>query len=91
MAAKLHEAGKTGVIWGELYSGFWAGANSTNPWWHNMVALLTETASAGLASTGSRSDPIPMGRRRLGEHRVPRSCGAAIHACCGHRPTCRLG
>ena len=51
MAAKLHEAGKTGVIWGELYSGFWAGANSTNPGGTTMVALLTETASAGLAST----------------------------------------
>ena len=59
MAAKLYEAGKTGVIWGELYSGFWAGANSTNPWWHNMVALLTETASADLATTvvQERADP----------------------------------
>ena len=51
MASKLHEAGKTGVIWGELYSGFWQGANNTNPWWHNMVALLTEVASADLASS----------------------------------------
>jgi hypothetical protein len=45
MAAKLHEAGKTGVIWGEQYTGFWQGANSTNPWWHNMIALLTEVES----------------------------------------------
>jgi hypothetical protein len=51
MAAKLHEAGKLGVLWGELYTGFWQGANSTNPWWHNMVALLTETASARMATT----------------------------------------
>ena len=50
MAAKLHETGKTGVIWGELYSAFWQGANNTNPWWHNQIALLTEVASAGLAS-----------------------------------------
>ena len=41
MAARLQEAGKAGVMWGEIYSGFWQGANSTNPWWHNMVALLT--------------------------------------------------
>lgn len=51
MAAKLHEANKSGVIWDDTYSGFWQGAISNNPWWHNMVALLTETASAGLART----------------------------------------
>jgi hypothetical protein len=51
MAAKLHEAGKTGVIWGEQYTGFWQGANSTNPWWHNMVALLTEVASSRIGTT----------------------------------------
>ena len=50
MAARLQEAGKPGVMWGEIYSGFWQGANSTNPWWHNMVALLTEVASARLAA-----------------------------------------
>ena len=50
MAARLHEAGKPGVLWGEIYSGFWQGANSTNPWWHNMVGLLSEVASARLAS-----------------------------------------
>jgi hypothetical protein len=50
MAARLQEAGKPGVLWGEIYSGFWQGANSTNPWWHNMVALLTEVASARVAS-----------------------------------------
>ena len=51
MATKLHEADKAGVIWGELYSGYWQGANNTNPWWHNMVALLTEVASADLATS----------------------------------------
>lgn len=51
MATKLHETDKSGVIWDDTYSGFWQGAISTNPWWHNMVALLTETASAGLART----------------------------------------
>ena len=50
MAARLHAADKPGVIWGELYSGYWQGANNTNPWWHNMVALLTEVASARLAT-----------------------------------------
>lgn len=50
MASKLHEFNKPGVIWGELYSGFWQGANNTNPWWHNIIALLTEVASADLAT-----------------------------------------
>ncbi len=50
MAVALHEADKPGVIWGEIYSAYWQGANNTNPWWHNMVALLTETASARLAT-----------------------------------------
>jgi hypothetical protein len=49
MAARLQEAGKTGVVWGEVYSGSWQGAGSTNPWWHNMVGLLSEVASTRLA------------------------------------------
>ena len=63
MAAKLHETGKRGVIWGELYSAFWQGANNTNPWWHNQIALLIEVASAGLASTvhQERADQAPRG------------------------------
>ena len=66
MAARLHEADKPGVIWGELYSAYWQGANNTNPWWHNMVALLTETASARLAA------PVDQDRASLREPgRVP--------------------
>ena len=76
MATKLHEVGKSGVIWGELYSGYWQGANSANPWWHNMVALLTEVASADVASpirqqlvsssasARSRADGLGTRRRR---------------------------
>ncbi|HXH05314.1 MAG TPA: M14 metallopeptidase family protein [Vicinamibacterales bacterium] len=65
MAARLHEAGKVGVVWGEQYTGFWQGANSTNPWWHNMVALLTEVASSRLATTlvQERADPDRPPRR----------------------------
>ncbi len=58
MAAKLHESELPGVIWGELYSGYWQGANNTNPWWHNMVGLLTEVASANLASP-VRQEQVP--------------------------------
>ena len=62
MASKLHEADKPGVIWGELYSGFWQGANNTNPWWHNMVGLLTEVASADLG-TPVRQQRVSASRR----------------------------
>ena len=61
MATKLHEAGKRGVIWGELYSAYWQGANNTNPWWHNMVGLLTETASARLATSVNQQRVQPPG------------------------------
>ncbi len=46
MAARLQAEGKTGVLWGETYSGYWQGANSTTPWWHNIVGMLSEVASA---------------------------------------------
>ena len=74
MASKLHEADKPGVIWGELYSGFWQGANNTNPWWHNMVGLLTEVASAELGTPVRQQRAGPYRRRRLprGESLGPR-------------------
>jgi hypothetical protein len=46
MAARLQGEGKSGVLWGETYSGYWQGANSTTPWWHNIVGVLSEVASA---------------------------------------------
>jgi len=64
MASRLHAADKAGVIWGELYSGYWQGANNTNPWWHNMVALLTEVASADIAS--------PVQQHRISDRRTAR-------------------
>jgi hypothetical protein len=69
MAAKLAEAGKTGVVWGEQYTGFWQGANSTNPWWHNMVALLTEVASSRLGTTILQEKADPSKPRPTGDTR----------------------
>ena len=46
MATRLHAEGKTGVLWGETYPGYWQGANSTTPWWHNIIGMLSEVASA---------------------------------------------
>jgi hypothetical protein len=71
MATRLAEAGKIGVVWGEQYTGFWQGANSTNPWWHNMVALLTEVASSRLGTTVVQevADPEHPPRPAEGEQR----------------------
>lgn len=70
MASKLHEADKPGVLWGELYSGYWQGANNTSPWWHNMVGLLTEVASADLAT--------PVRQQRVSPYRVQALRGGTL-------------
>ena len=69
MAARLLGEGKTGVLWGETYNGYWQGANSTTPWWHNVIGMLSEVASARPAGAvlqeparparGSLSAPAP--------------------------------
>lgn len=51
MASRLLEEGKPGVVWGEIYTGYWQGANSTTTWWHNIVGLLSEVASARPAAS----------------------------------------
>jgi len=61
MAAHVQASGRTGVLWGETYTGFWQGANSTAPWWHNIVGLLSEVAGARLAGPIDQepADPAP--------------------------------
>ena len=71
MAAKLHESDKPGVIWGDLYSGYWQGANNTNPWWHNIIGMLTEVASADLAS------PVRQERAAVSGSRITSTAGFA--------------
>jgi hypothetical protein len=50
MAKDLEEAGKTGVISGAYFTGWWEGASVQTPWWHNIVGILTELASVNIAS-----------------------------------------
>ncbi len=50
MAADLAAAGKTGVLTNAMYDNWWNGGNRTTPQRHNMVGVLTEAASARLAS-----------------------------------------
>jgi hypothetical protein len=50
MAAALAMNDKRGVVWGAIYDNWWQGGMRTTPQRHNIVAVLTETASANLAS-----------------------------------------
>ena len=87
MATRLQAEGKTGVLWGETYSGYWQGANSTTPWWHNIIGMLSEVASArpdqrGRAGSGacrarqSRAGHPIAGRSRRSWRRPP-TCSSA--------------
>ncbi len=48
--AALERAGKEGIIYGDQYTYWWEGAMAWAGWWHNMLGLLTEVASANLAT-----------------------------------------
>ncbi|MBZ5602196.1 MAG: hypothetical protein LAO79_07820, partial [Acidobacteriia bacterium] len=49
-AAALEADGKTGIIYNSTYTNFWQGAMAWVGWWHNEVGLLTEVASARIAT-----------------------------------------
>jgi hypothetical protein len=49
-AAALEAEGKTGISYNSTYTNFWPGATAWTGWWHNEVGLLTEAASARIAS-----------------------------------------
>jgi hypothetical protein len=46
----LEENGKTGVVYGELFTGWWPGTSIMTPWWHNQVGILFELASVQIAT-----------------------------------------
>ena len=50
MATELQERGKTGVVFKAIYDNWWQGGNRTTPYRHNVVGILTEAASAKIAS-----------------------------------------
>src|SRR5579875_810734 len=49
-AAALEAEGKEGIIFNSTYTNFWQGAMAWAGWWHNEVGLLTEVASARIAT-----------------------------------------
>ncbi len=50
MSYRLEEAGKTGVGHDMIYDSYWPGGTRNTAWWKNVVGLLTEVASARIAS-----------------------------------------
>jgi hypothetical protein len=50
MYRSLHEAGFSGVGYDANYTAWWQGGFLRGAWFHNMVGMLTEVASANLAS-----------------------------------------
>lgn len=58
-AAALEAAGKEGIIYNSTYTNFWQGAMAWSGWWHNQVGLLTEVASARIASPIEQRRALP--------------------------------
>src|SRR5262249_45796265 len=56
-AAALEAAGKEGIIYNATYTNFWEGALAWTGWWHNQIGLLTEVASARIASPTGQARP----------------------------------
>jgi hypothetical protein len=50
MAESEEEAGHSGVAQNILYTSWWEGNSLQQPWFHNMVSVLTEAASPNVAS-----------------------------------------
>jgi hypothetical protein len=50
MAEAEEEAGHSGVAQNILYTSWWEGNSLQQPWFHNMVSVLTEAASPNVAS-----------------------------------------
>lgn len=70
MGTALNQKGYSGVINDAMYTSWWQGGFMMEAWWHNMVGLLTEVASARVAT------PVEQQRARAGESpRVPEASG----------------
>ena len=50
MATELQERNKTGVVFKAIFDNWWQGGNRTTPYRHNVIGILTEAASAKVAS-----------------------------------------
>ncbi len=50
MSLRLEEAGKTGVGSNMIFDSYWPGGTRNTAWWKNVTGLLTEVASADIAT-----------------------------------------
>jgi Zinc carboxypeptidase len=50
MSMRLEEAGKLGVGHDMIFDSYWPGGTRNTAWWKNITGLLTEVASANIAS-----------------------------------------
>ncbi len=50
MALREQQAGRTGVIDSYAFDGYWPGGSMNTAWWKNVVGVLTEMASAKMAT-----------------------------------------
>ena len=50
MSLRLEEAGKKGVGHNMIFDSYWPGATRNTAWWKNVTGLLSEVASARIAS-----------------------------------------
>lgn len=50
MQLECEERDYAGVISDAYFTGYWEGTSMMTPWWHNQVGLLSEAASAHVAS-----------------------------------------
>jgi len=50
MAVRLEEGGRTGVGSNMIFDSYWPGGTRNTAWWKNITGLLTEVASARLAT-----------------------------------------
>src|SRR5262249_40198229 len=69
MAWRLEEAHKPGVIYGYSYDAYWPGGTKNTAWWKNIFGLLTEVASARMATPVEvPSSELAGGRKGLIEY-----------------------
>ena len=62
VAADLHAEGFKGIVTGYRYNAYFQGTMSKTPLWHNMVGILSEAASARIAT------PLYLPRGSLGQY-----------------------
>ena len=69
MALRMEEAGKSGIIYGYSYDAYWPGGTKNTAWYKNISGLLTEVASARMATPVSIAPgELSGGRKGLVEY-----------------------